>query len=756
MKTKRFFSKLFLAILCPLLICYAQEFIWASGVKGSARPYHIATDTQGNSYIAGQFYGSISFTDSLTLYGRGSQDIFIAKYAADGSFLWGRSAGGGGWDSGEGIGVDEEGNIYVTGYFEENGIFENDTIQSTSFYYWDVFLAKYNSEGALMWVRQAGGTDDDCGAALTVKNGNIYIAGTIIRMAFFDDDTLYCGYDVWSEDIFVACYSPGGDCMWAKLGAGDKRDYVNDIHADPNGDIYITGTFTSGTLTFGSTDIFRSAGSMYVAKFNPNGDLDWARANGTSSYVHGQGVAADANGNYYVTGYYTGAVSFDSTALSNYGDYEDFFLTRFDPEGNCCWAKHAGSFYYDYGYDVEIGKNGKIYAAGRAHKNSYFDQIFYNSLGGTDIALACYDTLGHCEWVLRGGGKYGDEYGRALSITQDGKIYVTGEAGVHATFPVTFGSTNLYNISGAVACASIFSEHAAVLADPELTLLGVDSAVISVGITDPGYPALSSHGFIWSPDKDPVFEDSCLDLGALSAPKTSVAVLRDLLPAREYRARAYAINAVDTVYSLILKFTTLGYANFSYLSVSEIDTASALLSAVMNLPGNPTPSDHGFCWNSSGNPVKEDAHVSLGARDSAGAFQSQISGLDPNTRYYVRAYAVNSLGTSYSDEMEFSTLESGIKSIPLHFYVKQNYPNPFNPLTRIAYGLPRPADVCIRIFDVRGNMLREWDLGFREAGHYAVDLEGSDRFGNALPSGVYLYSIDAGDFRDTRKMLLMK
>lgn len=99
--------------------------------------------------------------------------------------------------------------------------------------------------------------------------------------------------------------------------------------------------------------------------------------------------------------------------------------------------------------------------------------------------------------------------------------------------------------------------------------------------------------------------------------------------------------------------------------------------------------------------------------------------------------------------------------IPEKFRLLQNYPNPFNPDTWIPYELAKEAAVTIRIYDVRGQLVRQLDLGAQKAGRY-IDKEktaywnGKGQTGNAVSSGLYFYTLKAGDFQETKKMVIAK
>jgi hypothetical protein len=99
--------------------------------------------------------------------------------------------------------------------------------------------------------------------------------------------------------------------------------------------------------------------------------------------------------------------------------------------------------------------------------------------------------------------------------------------------------------------------------------------------------------------------------------------------------------------------------------------------------------------------------------------------------------------------------------IPLKFALLQNYPNPFNPETWLPYELAADATVAIRIYNVNGHLVRQLDLGNLKAGSYvdkkkAAYWDGKDENGNLVASGVYFYTLYAGDFQATRRMLIVK
>nr|MDA3864149.1 SBBP repeat-containing protein [Deltaproteobacteria bacterium] len=130
----------------------------------------IAVDSNGNIYITGRFYGTAEF-GSTTLTSAGGNGVFIAKVDSSGNYLWAVKAGGSSDDRGNGIAVDSNGNSYITGYFGGTAEFGSTTLTSAGGN--GVFIAKVDSSGNYLWAVKAGGSSDDRGNGIAVdSNGN--------------------------------------------------------------------------------------------------------------------------------------------------------------------------------------------------------------------------------------------------------------------------------------------------------------------------------------------------------------------------------------------------------------------------------------------------------------------------------------------------------------------------------------------------------------------------------------------------------
>jgi hypothetical protein len=96
------------------------------------------------------------------------------------------------------------------------------------------------------------------------------------------------------------------------------------------------------------------------------------------------------------------------------------------------------------------------------------------------------------------------------------------------------------------------------------------------------------------------------------------------------------------------------------------------------------------------------------------------------------------------------------KLIPEVFALHQNYPNPFNPVTTLQYDLPEDALVNITIYDMMGRQVKTLINGSQTAGYKTIQWDATNNFGEPVSAGLYLYTIEAGEFRQTKKMILLK
>ena len=174
-----------------------------------------------------------------------------------------------------------------------------------------------------------------------------------------------------------------------------------------------------------------------------------------------------------------------------------------------------------------------------------------------------------------------------------------------------------------------------------------------------GGGTITSKGVCWSTSQNPTTANSNTNDGTGTTNFTSS--ITGLSPNTTYYVRAYAVNSAGTGYGNQISFTTSAVApTVTTQSVTSITINSAVGNGNVTALGAPNPTQHGVCWSTSQNPTIANSKTELGARNTTGAFTSNITGLLPNTLYYVRAYATNTAGTSYGGEVSFTTLRRRI------------------------------------------------------------------------------------------------
>ncbi|MFT5901165.1 MAG: hypothetical protein ACI9LA_000361, partial [Bacteroidia bacterium] len=424
-RKRSIFWSLFLCLIIGNI--QAQQFDWANSIGGLGLDVGraIATDDNGNVFVAGSFTGGTHIADTF-LTGYGGMEAFMAKYTSEGQFLWARVISGPAEDMARGLITDNLGNVFVVGHFTDTVVFsitQNDTIAAKSEGMQDVFVAKYDANGNLLWNLTAGGLGNDTGTNIDRYkwSGKLYVSGGFEKRAKFGTTALL---STGLTDAFLLKIDPDGNAHWAKKGGGLEHDMAASVAVNQtNGSIYIAGDFY-GQANFEQEEI-EAAGSsdVFLAKFQPDGTMEWVRTNGGTSVDVATAIGTDLNGKVYVSGYYQGTTFFQNhlaTAIS----YNDVFVAQFNAEGNCNWLSSAGSWGLDNASGLAVDWDGTTYLTGM-FEEQIITATDSSSGNGYEIFVLVHDSYGQVKYV-RSAGAASADIGMAACLGPDQSLYLTG------------------------------------------------------------------------------------------------------------------------------------------------------------------------------------------------------------------------------------------------------------------------------------------------------------------------------------------
>lgn len=436
-----------------LLICHStfgQTLQWIKQLGSPNRVNDgnaIATDAAGNFYVTGRFQGTTNF-GGITLTPAGI-DIFVAKYNSLGALQWVKQAGGSGaFNYGYGIAVDNEGNVYVTGYIAAATDFSGTNLTPVGNN--DVFVAKYNNSGDFQWVIHAGAAGKYAiGRGITIdKTGNAVVAGEFQGATDFGGTTLTA---IGSKDIFVASYNSTGTLVWVKQGgaAPSKSNLANSISADGLGNIFVTGEL-SGDVNLAGTNVTSvGVSDVFIANFNTSGNLQWVRHAGYPSVQHngyitgysvkGIAIAADGVGSVFVTGTFAGSPDFGGTTLT-WGVGQDIFTAKYSGTGDLVWVKQIGMLStHNFVYAISEDASGNCYITGSFGESANFGGTSYTAIGKQDAYVCKYDNTGTVKWVKQAGSTNKFNSGQGITVNASENVCTIG----YFSGSTDFGGTTL-------------------------------------------------------------------------------------------------------------------------------------------------------------------------------------------------------------------------------------------------------------------------------------------------------------------------
>ena len=477
----------------PLLLVWATYYA-GDGLDGIE---DITEDSSGNIFITGysdskvlptQMVPGAYYNGTLSLGGTLS-DLFLLKFTSNGVLLWATYYGGGGDEHGTSLAIDQNDNIYLTGYTTSPnfptqvlvGAYNVGVGGGGGFGYEDSFIIKFNSSGARLWATFFGGNyATHAMSVVTDASNNLFLTG------FTNCDT---GFPIqnsagafnqatklgpvgppYTKDIFIAKFDPAGLLLWSTYYGGAANDYAVKMCVAPSGNIFITGNTASAdfkTQDPGSAymDItLNGTKDAYILEFSNAGALIWSTYIGGNTYDMGDAIHCLPNGDVYVGGETN---STDLTTLNplNGAYYQpapsgnfDLFFTRFSSVRTMLWSTYFGGTSNDgassvnsninngdYCYDklgISSDPSGNIYFSGTTPGNGFplydpADGTYFNSTSTpySKVFILRFDASNVQTWGTYGPNSASGWAEALLYSASSSSLYTVGEA-------VTFTNVN--------------------------------------------------------------------------------------------------------------------------------------------------------------------------------------------------------------------------------------------------------------------------------------------------------------------------
>lgn len=368
--------------------------IWATyyGGSGNDHAYSVTTDVSGNVYLVGKTASSSGIASGgfQNSNGGGTYDAFLVKFSSTGNRLWATYYGGTGEDVGYGVAVGSSGEVYLAGYTGStsgiaSGGFQNSYGGGT----FDAFLVKFDSSGNRLWATYYGGSGiENVENGIAVDgSGRIFLGGYTSSTSGIAAGGFQNTYGGGSNDAFITKFDTSGNPLWATYYGGTGEDRGYGVTVDGFSNVYIVGrtASTSGISSGGFQNTYGGGSyDSFLAKFNGNGIRLWATYYGGTADERGEGVATDASGNVFVSGWGFSTSGIASGGYDNtFSGQNDSYLVKFDASGSRLCATYHGGTNDDYGESVVAVAGGNVYMGGYTSSTSSISlNGFQNTNGG--------------------------------------------------------------------------------------------------------------------------------------------------------------------------------------------------------------------------------------------------------------------------------------------------------------------------------------------------------------------------------------
>ena len=560
----------------------------------------------------------------------------------------------------------------------------------------DMYLIKLDSTGTLEWskVYHSNNFIDRLHDVKQTADGGYYLVGYIEG-----------GFGFLDHSILKV--DPQGNLIWAKNFGGIEADELRGISITTDGGALVSGY--NASFGAGLKDI-------QAIKFFSDGSVDWAKNFGTIWEDHNLANIIATDGNFIFCG---------ATDVSGNLDWRPT-LVKADTLGNILWAKYYSGFNDDWSRDLIEAPDGGYFIVGETRS--------YGLGGSEDIYLIKTTINGDVEWAKAYGG-ISNESGRSIDLTSDNKIIIAG-----FTSSFGFGGYDAFlmklNLDGTLVWFHTYGGYTDDYANSVK-----ETADFGFALT--GRRSTNTFGsddvYLIKTDQDGnsscefgTFNANVFDISNLVAVDISMSTSSTISIA-DLNLTVLNPNTAENIWCGIIP---VELKSFLY----EIDGNKVLLKWSTATETN----NMGFRINRDGEEI--------GFIPGAGTTTEpqNYSFADENVKNGTYLYSLIQIDYDGTTE-NVGEVEVDISNTPNEYSLQQNYPNPFNPSTIISFTVPERTKVVLKVYDVLGTEVAELINGIKSPGRYEVEF-----FAENLPSGIYFYTVQAGKFKDSKKMILLK
>ncbi|MEL6922483.1 MAG: hypothetical protein AAFO94_00430 [Bacteroidota bacterium] len=358
----------------------------------------IRIDEDGNFYIAGLFFEQITLGDT-TLLSRGQSDIYLAKLDSQGQVIWAQRGGSDFADVLEAIQLGPDGQLYCTGSYFVEADFAKAQLKDTRGPK-AIFLCKYTPQGNLVWATDLEGSNFKAFPTMAIDaDANITLAG-YFQDSLFVQDTILSADN--GADLALVQFDSSGQRRWLRQVNTTNEYRPAALKINTKGELIVAGSY-KGVAIFGN-DTLRSNTAdfdVFVAAFDPEGRARWGRKAGGVHEDQCTALALDEQNRIYLTGQYFGVMKLsEEISIQTDGFNNNFYLLQYAADGTPFRARSLGNPMLDEAGNALLINGSTVYLAGTFRDQLDIDgKNIQGGAGSFDGFVAAFDTTTQLKWI---------------------------------------------------------------------------------------------------------------------------------------------------------------------------------------------------------------------------------------------------------------------------------------------------------------------------------------------------------------------